>query len=73
MQEKDIKEKLNQELDKMAPDILEKVLAKPIEPIESEENLFNNEPLFEEKKDKGKYLCSSSLLSACSSIVINLV
>ena len=42
MQEKDIKEKLNQELDKMAPDILEKVLAKPIEPIESEENLFNN-------------------------------
>ena len=36
--------------------ILEKVLAKPIEPIESEENLFNNEPLFEEKKDKGKYL-----------------
>ena len=53
MQEKDIKEKLNQELDKMAPDILEKVLAKPIEPIESEENLFNNEPLFEEKKEKG--------------------
>lgn len=50
MQEKDIKEKLNQELDKMAPDILEKVLAKPIEPIESEEDLFNNEPLFEEKK-----------------------
>ena len=35
MQEKDIKEQLNQELDKMAPDILEKVLAKPIEPIES--------------------------------------
>lgn len=26
MQEKDIKEQLNQELDKMAPDILEKVL-----------------------------------------------
>ena len=56
MQEKDIKEQLNQELDKMAPDILEKVLAKPIEPIESEEDLFNNELLFEEKKDKGKYL-----------------
>lgn len=34
MQEKDIKEQLNQELDKMAPDILEKVLEKPIEPIE---------------------------------------
>lgn len=62
MQEKDIKEKLNQELDKMAPDILEKVLAKPIEPIESEENLFNNEPLFEEKKDKGKYLWFHRLL-----------
>ena len=79
MQEIDIKEKLNQELDKMAPDILEKVLAKPIEPIESEENLFNNEPLFEEKKRQGQILmdstgyCSSSLLSACSSIVINLV
>lgn len=78
MQEKDIKEKLNQELDKMAPDILEKVLAKPIEPIESEEDLFNNEPLFEEKR-QGQILmdstgyCSSSLLSACSSIVINLV
>ena len=55
MQEKDIKEQLNQELDKMAPDILEKVLEKPIEPIESEEDLFNNKPLFEEKKDKGKY------------------
>ena len=46
MQEKDIKEQLNQELDKMAPDILEKVLAKPIEPIESEEDLFNNEPYY---------------------------
>ena len=73
MQEKDIKEQLNQELDKMAPDILEKVLAKPIEPIESEEDLFNNEPLQGQILMDSTGYCSSSLLSACSSIVINLV
>ena len=52
MQEKDIKEKLNQELDKMAPDILEKVLAKPIEPIESEENLFKTNLYLKKKKTR---------------------
>ena len=62
----------------MAPDILEKVLEKPIEPIESEEDLFNNEPLFEEKRTRQILMdstgyCSSSLLSACSSIIINVV
>ena len=70
MQEKDIKEKLNQELDKMAPDILEKVLAKPIEPIESEENLFNNEPLFEEKKDKDKYLWIPQVIAVVACLVL---
>ena len=70
MQEKDIKEKLNQKLDKMAPDILEKVLAKPIEPIESEENLFNNEPLFEEKKDKGKYLWIPQVIAVVACLVL---
>ena len=70
MQEKDIKEQLNQELDKMAPDILEKVLAKPIEPIESEEDLFNNEPLFEEKKDKGKYLWIPQVIAVVACLVL---
>ena len=70
MQEKDIKEQLNQELDKMAPDILEKVLEKPIEPIESEEDLFNNEPLFEEKKDKGKYLWIPQVIAVVACLVL---
>ena len=70
MQEKDIKEQLNQELDKMAPDILEKVLAKPIDPIESEEDLFNNEPLFEEKKDKGKYLWIPQVIAVVACLVL---
>lgn len=70
MQEKDIKEQLNQELDKMAPDILEKVLEKTIEPIESEEDLFNNEPLFEEKKDKGKYLWIPQVIAVVACLVL---
>ena len=48
MQEKDIKEKLNQELDKMAPDILEKVLAKPIEPDKLYQTLYDF--IFEQDK-----------------------
>ena len=35
MQEKDIREKLNKELEEMAPDMLQKILDTPIEPIKS--------------------------------------
>ena len=51
-------------------DILEKVLAKPIEPIESEEDLFNNELLFEEKKDKGKYLWIPQVIAVVACLVL---
>ena len=40
MQEKDIREKLNKELEEMAPDMLQKILDTPIEPIKSEKELF---------------------------------
>lgn len=71
MQEKEIKEKLNQELDSMAPDILDKILLNPIEPVESEEELFKNEPLFEEDTKKGKYLWIPQVVGvvACLAIV----
>lgn len=56
MQEKDIREKLNQELDEMAPDILNRILARPIEPVKSEKELFGkNKPLFKEKKKIENY------------------
>ena len=45
MQEKDIREKLNQELEQMAPDILDKILNTPIEPISSEKELFGKDAL----------------------------
>lgn len=70
MQEKDIKNKLNQELDKMAPDILENILSKPIEPIESEEELFNNGPLFEKNIDKGKYLWIPQVIAVVACLVL---
>lgn len=51
MQEKDLKQKLNQELEEMAPDILENILSTPREPIKNEKELFgDNKPLFKEKK-----------------------
>lgn len=56
MQEKDIREKLNQELEQMAPDMLNKILSKPIEPIHSEKELFGKErPLFKEEKNWKQY------------------
>lgn len=56
MQEKDIREKLNQELEQMAPDMLEKILSKPIEPVKSEKELFGkNKPLFKQENNWKQY------------------
>ena len=57
MKEKDIREKLNQELEDMAPDMLSKILSTPIEPIKSEKELLGKErPLFKEKKNWKPYM-----------------
>lgn len=57
MQEKDIREKLNQELEQMAPDMLSKILSTPIEPVKDEKELFGkNRPLFKEEKNWKQYL-----------------
>ena len=68
MQEKDIREKLNQELEQMAPDILDKILNTPIEPISSEKELFGKErPLFKDKKNWVQYFKVPAIaaLAAC--------
>lgn len=55
MQEKDLKQKLNQELEEMAPDILGNILAKPRVPLKNEKELFgDNKPLFKEKRNYKK-------------------
>lgn len=55
MQEKDLKQKLNQELEEMAPDILENILSQPRVPVKNEKELFgDNKPLFREKKNYKK-------------------
>ena len=57
MQEKDIREKLNQELEEMAPDMLSKILSTPIEPVQNEKELFGKDrPLFKEEKNWKQYL-----------------
>lgn len=77
MQEKDIREKLNQELDEMAPDILNKILAQPIEPVKSEKELFGkNKPLFKEKKKVGNYFWApamTAIAAACVLIVVLII
>lgn len=74
MQEKDIRKKLNQELDEMAPDILNKILAQPIEPVKSEKELFGkNKPLFKEKKQIRNYFWApamTAVVAACILIAI---
>lgn len=56
MKEKDIREKLNQELEEMAPDMLSKILSTPIEPVKNEKELFGKDrPLFKEKKNWKPY------------------
>lgn len=74
MQEKDIRKKLNQELDEMAPDILDKILSKPIEPVKSEKELFGkNKPLFKEKKSIKKYLWSPAMAAVAACIIIAII
>lgn len=70
MQEKDIREKLNQELGEMAPDILNKILEKPVEFVESEEELFGkNEPLFQ-KKNKIVYFAAPAIAALAACLII---
>ena len=55
MQEKDIIKKMNRELEEMAPDLVEKICSKPIEPIKSEKELLGKDRhLFREKKNISK-------------------
>ena len=73
MQEKDIREKLNQEIDKMAPDILDKILTEPIEPVKNEKELFGkSRSLFIEKKNAKKYiwLPVSAVIAACIAMLV---
>ncbi len=70
MQEKKIKEKINQELDSISPDILDKILLNPIEPVESENELFNNEPLFENDTKREKYLWIPQVVGVAACLVI---
>lgn len=70
MQEKDIKQKLNQELEEMAPDILNKILAQPLEPIKSEKELFGkNKPLFKEKKKISSYMFAPALTAIVACLI----
>ena len=71
MQEKDIRKQLNQELDEMAPDILSKILEKPIEPIQNEKELLGrNKPLFQERKISPKHILAPMLLTVAACIAI---
>ena len=71
MQEKDIREKLNQELEQMAPDMLNKILQTPMEPVKNERELFGrNKPLFKEKRDIRKYFIAPALVAIAACIII---
>lgn len=71
MQEKDIREKLNQELDAMAPDILNKILQTPIEPVKNEKELFGkNKPLYKQKKDIKKFIWAPAMAAVAACIVL---
>lgn len=68
MQEKDIREKLNQELEQMAPDMLNKILSTPIEPVKDEKELFGKDrPLFKDEKNWKQYFKVPAIatLAAC--------
>lgn len=74
MQEKDIREKLNQELEEMAPDMLEKILSKPIEPVKNEKELFGrNKPLFKEKKNIKQYFIVPAMLAVAACFVMAVI
>lgn len=71
MQEKDIRQKLNQELEQMAPDMLNKILQTPIEPVKNERELFGrNKPLFKEKRDIRQYFIAPAIVAIAACIVI---
>lgn len=71
MQEKDIRKKLNQELEEMAPELFDKICAEPIEPVKNERELFGkNKPLFKEEKKYRKYLWSPIITTAVACIAI---
>lgn len=74
MQEKDIREKLNQELEEMAPDMLEKILSKPIEPVKNEKELFGrNKSLFKEKKNIKQYFIVLAMLAVAACLVMAVI
>lgn len=74
MQEKDIREKLNQELEEMAPDMLEKILSKPIEPVKNEKELLGrNKPLFKEKKNIKQYFIVPAMLAVAACLVMAVI
>lgn len=73
MQEKDIKKKLNQELDEMAPDIFSNILSQAMEPVKSEKELFGKDkPLFKEKKKVRQFVWAPALaaVAACIALVV---
>ena len=71
MKEKDIKRKLDNDIEKMAPDILQNILSTPQKKIESEEELFgNNELLFQEKKKSGRSLTYRMAMAMCMCIIL---
>jgi hypothetical protein len=68
MQEKDIRKKLNQELENMTPDILDKILNTPMEPVKSEKELMGkHKTLFKEKNNIKQYMVVPAIaaLAAC--------
>lgn len=70
MQEKDIREKLNQELEQMAPDMLNKILSTPIEPVKNEDELFGKErPLFKNEKKWKQYFKVPAIAAAAACFV----
>ena len=77
MNNKDIKRKLNNDIDNMAPDILQNILSQPIEKIETEEELFGkNETLFEKEKSsiyRGMTFKMAMAVSMCLVLLITLV
>lgn len=70
MQEKDIREKLNQELEEMAPDMLNKILSTPMEPVKNEKELFGKDrPLFKGKKNWKQYFKVPAIAAAAACFV----
>lgn len=71
MQEKDMKQKLDQELSEVAPDILQKILAEPRVPIKSEEELYGEQgPLFKEKMKFHPYVWASAVAAVLAVVVL---